>query len=154
MKNKVSNIFCGILLCVIGLFVITSGSSAEKEQKEFNKNAKKTTAIVSDVQKETIRERYKRNGKTRYRTKTEYTAYLNYEVNGVNYSNVKLESGASNLSDGQSVVIYYNSKQPREIALKLSDPGTVKTSMTIVGFVFLIPGAWMIFKAVKEIQNS
>lgn len=154
MQNKVSNIFCGILLCVVGFFVITSGNTAGKEQKEFNKNAKKTTATVSDVQKETVRERYKRNGRTKYRTKTRYIAYLNYEVNGVSYSNVELSSGASNLSEGRSVVIYYNSKKPREIALNLSDPGTVKTSMTLVGLVFLVPGAWILFKAIKEIQNS
>lgn len=58
------------------------------------RKCKKTTATVSDVQKETVRERYKRNGRTKYRTKTRYIAYLNYEVNGVSYSNVELSSGA------------------------------------------------------------
>lgn len=148
--EKFKKIIVGLVFVGVGLLIIYLGGVMEKEQKEFKKNARKTTAYVEDVKTETERKRYRRNGRTKYRTETKYIAYVSYEVDGRQYTNVRLESGASGFSEGSNITIYYNSKKPNDIATNIPNPAGTKTMMTILGLVFVGAGALLLYNEIKN----
>ena len=117
-------------------------------EEEFIKNAKKTVAHVNDVKQETTREKYRKKGKTKYRTVTKHYAYLTFEADGIKYTNARVR--ADNLVKNQNVEIYYNSKDPSNVMLELPNPGSSGLIMTLFGLVFVVIGGLLVFSYFKN----
>ena len=152
IKVNTKSPFTGVVLLVIGIVMMIMGASAEKEAEEFVKNAKKTVAHVNDVKQETTREKYRKKGKTKYRTVTKHYAYLTYGTESGTYTNVKYQT--SRLSKNQDVEIYYDSTNPKNIKLELPDPDSEGTILDIVGIGLLIWGGVTLFLHFKNKQQN
>ena len=149
MGKKIKDCLFGGIFIVVGLCMFIFSGAATKNQEEFNKNAKKTDAYVESADSREVKERYKRNGKTRYRYKTEYIADVTYEANGNVYKNVRIESDDTSFAKGENIIIYYNSKKPTEIRLDLYNVSGTKTIMRIMGVIFALAGLLAVRNSIK-----
>ncbi|MCI8667979.1 MAG: DUF3592 domain-containing protein [Lachnospiraceae bacterium] len=105
MKKYVTLIF-GVISIALALFIHFRNNA-------FFKNAEKTNAYISRIESE----RYRRNGKTKYR----HTAYVTYEVNGVRYEDIELDYYSFDMMHGQTITIYYKPNNPKVIKTKKAE---------------------------------
>lgn len=120
----------GILFIAVGLIFFFVCLFLTIDTKKFAETAQETSALVYDVQKERVR----RNGKYR----TDYDVYVQYKVNGVTY-NEELNGGSSLMREGQTLIVYYNPENPRDVR---SDKNAgVQSFAMIFSLVFVAVGA-------------
>lgn len=105
IKDKKSS---GILLIVIGIIMGVVIFGNQVKYKTFVSSAKQTPGYVTDIDKTTTRTRTSSGGRRR---RTRYTAHVKYTVDGVDYT-TSFRSGASALSEGSTVTIYYDPANP------------------------------------------
>ena len=96
----------GIVFIVAGLIFFFVCLGTIIDANKFAEKAQETSAVVTDVQTHRVR----RN--KRYRT--EYDVYVRYEVDGVTY-NQELNGGNAFMDVGETIVVYYNTENPRDV---------------------------------------
>lgn len=139
-KNAMTEIILKIVLILAGVGLIIGAIAINKSDKKFYKTAKKTKAVISDI--ETTHT--KRNGKT----KTNHETYVTYEVDGFTYENIHLGYYSNSMYVGKSITIYYNPKDPTEIKVKNSM--VVPPIMLVMGLIFLAVGIFLLFGGKKN----
>lgn len=134
LGDKLIIFFVGILFFGIGVFMINYSGTLKKTEKDFNENAEPVNVYVNDVK--VSRKRSTTNGKRT--TKTKYTAYVTYEIDGKTYSNIKISNadGARYLTEGTNVMIYYHKNKPTWLRVEKNDDSAKGGSLKIFGFVF------------------
>lgn len=93
--------------------------------------------ILKTIRLHIIKKKTNKEKNRKTTTKTEYYAYVTYEVDGKEYSNIKLEDVSSGLSAGDKITIYYDERNPTRIDDHMLEPQ--KTTMIVAsGGVFFI----------------
>lgn len=117
---------------VFGIILVISAGRNDESGKDFNEHAETVTAYVNRVDKTTTQHRS--NSGKGYTTRTNYTAYVSYEVDGVQYSDVKITKGASKLTEGTSVILYYHKYRPSWIQVDKYS-ASEGTAMRVIGYI-------------------
>lgn len=143
-------IIIGVILCLIGGFV-------HKQKNDFYKRAKKTTAVITEVDSSTS---YKYVGKHKGTTSgngsfkltntREY--YVSYEVDGVKYNDVWIELSKKH-HEGDEIIIYYDPDDANNIQAK-ENTNNFPVVMYVIGGVFLVIGAFLIGSAIKYNRDN
>lgn len=141
--------FGGIMFVVIGIVFIIVAIIVGDSEDEFRENAITTTAYVERVDAEVVTEPHRSNGKNKTRIRTEYIAYVTYDVDGITYSNIPIKNGARKFSGGQTITIYYNSENPVQISTSLPDGGPVRIIFIGVGVFATAFGGYTLYKRYK-----
>lgn len=81
-----------------------------------------------------------------------YTTYVDYEVDGVQYSHVALDTYSSNYFVGKKITIYYNPSNPNEIT-DLNTTSILAYIFIAIGSVAAIVGTLITF-AIKKNANT
>lgn len=138
MNKKAS----GIVLIVIAIVMclITFGNQAK--YKAFVARAEQTPGQVIDIDKTTSSVRTSRG---RRRRRTKYKASVKYTVEGVNYT-TSFSSGASALSEGSTVTIYYDPVNPSKAYSDAQMNGSNNFAFVLV----LVLGVYQFVKGKKE----
>ncbi len=139
-----STLGAGIIFMLFGLVFFCICLGTINDTKKFAETAQETTALITDVQKERVR----RNGKYR----TSYDVYVQYEVDGVTY-NQELNGGSSGMREGQTLVVYYNPENPRDVR-KSKSAGMLGFAM-VLSLVFVAAGVGIgVVPAVKSSKRK
>ena len=119
-------IIFGLVFFGLGFGMLISNSTKASTYKQ-------TEAVIVDIFASTDRD-----------GDTTHTVYVDYEIDGVNYSNVQLDVYSSSFYEGKTITIDYNPKNPREITvLGVSNiifaiPLGIGVIITILGIVLMI----------------
>lgn len=121
-----------IIFTILGLAIFLFGMFVLSEDFEFSKNAVETTGIVSKI------ESYEElDANNRRYTKTD--AYVKYKVDGQSFEEKLDTFDTNNIKKGNTVNIYYNSKDPSEIKTHNTKKYTGAKIM-VVGLIILLLG--------------
>lgn len=82
-----------------------------------------------------------------------YTTYVDYEVDGVQYSHVALDTYSSNYFVGKKITIYYNPSNPNEIT-DLNTTSVVAYIFIGIGSVVAIVGIILTVRLKKDKDNT
>jgi hypothetical protein len=127
MKDKTS-IAGGFVFLIFGLVFIFVGVLAHQVNTSFFETAKTTTAVIEDIETETVLKKDSR-GKTKF--DKEHHVYVGYVINGVNYTNISLDGYDSTMKIGDKITVYYQEDNPEDVKTKQS------TSFLLILFVVL-----------------
>lgn len=134
----------GIIFIIAGLIFFFVCVGLVIDTNKFAETAQETTAVITDVQKTRVR----RNGKYR----TDYDIYVQYEVDGVTY-NEELNGGSSVMREGQTLIVYYNPENPRDV--RSSKSAGMQSFAMIFSLVFVAVGAAVgVVPAVKSSKRK
>lgn len=143
-------IIIGVVLCLVGGFV-------HKQKNDFYKRAKKTTAVITEVDSSTSYEyvpKHKRttsgNGSFKLKNTREY--YVSYEVDGVKYNGVWIELGKKHY-EGDQIIIYYDTDDANNIQAK-ENKNNFPIVMYLIGGAFLVIGAFMTGSTIKYNRDN
>ena len=131
----------GILFVIVGLIFAAVGFFIMKDYQDFSEVAQETTAVVTNVESHRVR----RN--KRYRT--EYDVYVQYEVNGNTY-NVELNGGNGSMHEGNTLIVYYDPANPRDVRSSTSGGGGAFAMV----FAFLISVLGAVFGLKPAIKSA
>jgi len=135
--RKLSNIIFPIIAIVVGIVVIVMGVNRMNSKKLYDAS---TTGVIVGIEREWTGT--DEDGYDQYN----YTVYVDYEINGKKYENVKYPSYDSSMQKGDEVTILYQSANPENIAEgNLTGNATI---MIVIGAVFALIGVAMEIKAV------
>lgn len=123
----------GLIFAVVGVFLLVDN----KNKSDY----KQTQAVISDIQS------YYDDGKTHY------TTYVDYEVNGVKYSKVKLDVYSSIYYVGKTITIDYNPSNPNQITI-LSTSNIFSYASISIGAVCAAAGIWLFIKYRKTKNDN
>ncbi len=123
----------GSIFMLFGIIAIIVGINLFIDDKEFEKTAETTNAVITDI--DTYRTR--RNGKTR----TSHTVYIEYTVDGEKYEST-LGYYNSSLHKGKVVTILYNPENPADCRSNTSAMELVFISA--IGVIFMGVGVLII----------
>ncbi len=132
----------GILIIVIGIVMAIVVFGNQAKYKAFVAKAQQTPGYVTDVDKKTTRTR---TGSGSRRRRTKYTAYVKYTVNGVDYT-TSFSSGASSLSTGSTVTIYYDPANPS----KAYSDAQINGSHNFAFVIVIVLGVYQFIRGKKE----
>lgn len=133
-----------------GIFAVIMGIKTYKSDKEFFKEALPVEAHIDDIVTKT-----KTSGSGRKRKKTTtHDVFVSYTVNGVDYKGIEINEYSSSMSEGGTVVLYYNPDNPKEIKCKEVAKSAPVVAI-VVGVVFIIVGSttMFVFKEPKTKKN-
>lgn len=137
-----------------GIFAIIMGIKTYKSDKEFFKEALPVEAHIDDIITKT-----KTSGSGRKKKKTTtHDVFVSYTVNGVDYKGIEINEYSSSMSEGGTVVLYYNPDNPKEIKCKEVAKSAPVVAI-VVGAIFVIVGFVPVFaikgpKTNKKLKNS
>lgn len=132
----------GILVIVIGVIMAVVVFGNQAKYKAFVAKAQQTSGYVTDIDKKTTRTRTSSGGRRR---RTKYIAYVKYTVNGVDYT-TSFSAGASALSEGSTVTIYYDPANPSKAYSDAQMNGSHNFSFVIV----IALGVYQFIRGKKE----
>lgn len=112
MGKLAKGMLTGVFLLISVVFIIV-GFSLIGREKKFEEKGIKTEAVIVDIQKNRVKKR-KANG---YRYKYEHEVYVEYSVNGIEYTE-ELGSYNSKMKVGDEIDIYYLEDDPTDIQSK------------------------------------
>lgn len=128
MVNKVLKTMFFIFTSVASIFIIIGACfTFSYFQKINSEDYIKHTATISDIECHTVR----RHGETR----RDCDAFVNYKINNKEYNNIRLNFYSSTMNINDTIEIYYNKNNPKEL--------TVKGSLTF-GIIFMCFGLFFI----------
>lgn len=125
-KNKVRSLLC-LFVMFVGLGFLIAGIFTIRSHKRFMKNAVPVTAEITDIQKQ-----HDSNGEE----KTE--VYVTYRYDGVRYDHIRLGYYSSSMRKGQSLEVFCDTGNPRNIDTKESFLTIVIVFFTLGGIAFLL----------------
>ena len=107
MNNKFRFRTISVLLIIAGLLSIFFSVRSNKVHKEFVNSASSTLAVVTKV------DDYRNAEGNKLRR-----VFVSYEINGIEFNDIKLRETDSSLSKGDNVTIYYKENNPEDIRRK------------------------------------
>lgn len=150
MKAKKRVGILGIIALIVGLFTLGMGIKVQWDNHQFMKEAETAEAFIEDIvvsEKSTYSYSEKK-----HRTKTSHEVYVSYEIDGIVYDNVSLNYYSSGMQEGDTIKIYYNPENPREILADGSQfAGILITGL--LGFVFTVVGVCFVASYVKFLKK-
>lgn len=136
MRKLFSFIFA-VVFVVAGVFVIVMGVNRLNSKKDYDAS---TTGVIVGIEREWSGT--DEDGFDQY----DYTVYVNYEVDGQKYENVKYPSYDSSMQKGDEVEVLYQSSDPTNIAEgNLTGNATI---MIVIGAVCTLFGVAAVVKAI------
>jgi hypothetical protein len=136
MRKLFSFIFA-VVFVVAGVFVIVMGVNRLNSKKDYDAS---TTGVIVGIEREWSGT--DEDGFDQY----DYTVYVNYEVDGQKYENVKYPSYDSSMKKGDEVEVLYQSSDPTNIAEgNLTGNATI---MIVIGAVCTLFGVAAVVKAI------
>lgn len=136
MRKLFSFIFA-VVFVVAGVFVIVMGVNRLNSKKDYDAS---TTGVIVGIEREWSGT--DEDGFDQY----DYTVYVNYEVDGQKYENVKYPSYDSSMKKGDEVEVLYQSSDPTNIAEgNLTGNATI---MIVIGAVCTLFGVAVVVKAI------
>lgn len=96
---KKTELVCGLIFMFAGMFFITVMLNIYFDNMGFFKEAEKTTAVITDIEKNPYK-------------KTDYNVYISYEIDGVKYENVNLGYYTSSMNKGDEITVHYDPEKP------------------------------------------
>lgn len=125
-SNKIMDyITCGIFMA-IGIAILAGGVIYTYTKWEFKKNAVEISATIVDIQS---------SGRNSNGDRM-YTAYVNYEYEGLQYEYINLGSYSSNMYVGKEITLLCDPDNPYKIDLP-SGIAIVSVGLTVMGLVFI-----------------
>lgn len=140
MNNKFRFRTISVLLIIAGLLSIFFSVRSNKVHKEFVNSASSTLAVVTKV------DDYRNAEGNKLRR-----VFVSYEINGIEFNDIKLRETDSSLSKGDNVTIYYKENNPEDIRRK-QEGFKRNIPFNILGIVMIIVG-FIRFKYVNKIEN-
>ena len=135
--RKLFSIIFAVVFVVAGVFVIVMGVNRLNSKKDYDAS---TTGVIVGIEREWTGT--DEDGFDQY----EYTVYVNYEVDGQKYENVKYPSYDSSMQKGDEVEVLYQSSDPTNIAEgNLTGNATI---MIVIGAVCTLFGVAAVVKAI------
>lgn len=136
MRKLFSFIFA-VVFVVAGVFVIVMGVNRLNSKNDYDAS---TTGVIVGIEREWSGT--DEDGFDQY----DYTVYVNYEVDGQKYENVKYPSYDSSMQKGDEVEVLYQSSDPTNIAEgNLTGNATI---MLVIGAVCTLFGVAAVVKAI------
>ena len=138
-----------ILVLVIGLIFIGVGTFFLIKDNKNKQYYAKTSATVVDVDKDTTVV-YEEDGVT---SETKVDIYVDYEVDGVKYSNVRYQSFNIGVKKGDTITITYDVRNPGEPFSEGTNLFAYITFIVLGSIVTLTTIVRLInFQSVKDVQ--
>lgn len=135
--RKLFSIIFAVVFVVAGVFVIVMGVNRLNSKKDYDAS---TTGVIVGIEREWSGT--DEDGFDQY----DYTVYVNYEVDGQKYENVKYPSYDSSMQKGDEVEVLYQSSDPTNIAEgNLTGNATI---MIVIGAVCTLAGVVAVIKAI------
>jgi len=135
--RKLFSIIFAVVFVVAGVFVIVMGVNRLNSKKDYDAS---TTGVIVGIEREWSGT--DEDGFDQY----DYTVYVNYEVDGQKYENVKYPSYDSSMQKGDEVEVLYQSSDPTNIAEgNLTGNATI---MIVIGAVCTLAGVVAVVKAI------
>ena len=135
--RKLFSIIFAVVFVVAGIFVIVMGVNRLNSKKDYDAS---TTGVIVGIEREWSGT--DEDGFDQY----DYTVYVNYEVDGQKYENVKYPSYDSSMQKGGEVEVLYQSSDPTNIAEgNLTGNATI---MIVIGAVCVLFGAAAVVKSI------
>lgn len=135
--RKLFSIIFAVIFVVAGVFVIVMGVNRLNSKKDYDAS---TTGVIVGIEREWSGT--DEDGFDQY----DYTVYVNYEVDGQKYENVKYPSYDSSMQKGDEVEVLYQSSDPTNIAEgNLTGNATI---MIVIGAVCTLFGVAAVVKAI------
>ena len=135
--RKLFSIIFAVVFVVAGVFVIVMGVNRLNSKKDYDAS---TTGVIVGIEREWCGT--DEDGFDQY----DYTVYVNYEVDGQKYENVKYPSYDSSMQKGDEVEVLYQSSDPTNIAEgNLTGNATI---MIVIGAVCTLFGVAAVVKAI------
>ncbi|MBQ3989098.1 MAG: DUF3592 domain-containing protein [Ruminococcus sp.] len=135
--RKLFSIIFAVVFVVAGVFVIVMGVNRLNSKKDYDAS---TTGVIVGIEREWSGT--DEDGFDQY----DYTVYVNYEVDGQKYENVKYPSYDSSMQKGDEVEVLYQSSDPTNIAEgNLTGNATI---MIVIGAVCTLFGVAAVVKAI------
>ncbi len=135
--RKLFSIIFAVVFVVAGVFVIVMGVNRLNSKKDYDAS---TTGVIVGIEREWSGT--DEDGFDQY----DYTVYVNYEVDGQKYENVKYPSYDSSMQKGDEVEVLYQSSDPTNIAEgNLTGNATI---MIVIGAVCTLAGVAAVVKAI------
>ncbi len=135
--RKLFSIIFAVVFVVVGVFVIVMGVNRLNSKKDYDAS---TTGVIVGIEREWSGT--DEDGFDQY----DYTVYVNYEVDGQKYENVKYPSYDSSMKKGDEVEVLYQSSDPTNIAEgNLTGNATI---MIVIGAVCTLFGVAAVVKAI------
>lgn len=135
--RKLFSIIFAVVFVVAGVFVIVMGVNRLNSKKDYDAS---TTGVIVGIEREWSGT--DEDGFDQY----DYTVYVNYEVDGQKYENVKYPSYDSSMKKGDEVEVLYQSSDPTNIAEgNLTGNATI---MIVIGAVCTLFGVAAVVKAI------
>lgn len=76
-----------------------------------------------------------------------YTAYIDYTVNGKEYKNVQSPESNSSMKEGDKIEILYNVDDPTDLSSKSSSKFVI--IFIIISSIVILIGVWSLFKSFR-----
>ena len=105
--RKIINILIPVIAVVAGIVVIVLGANKMHSKKLYDAS---TTGVITGIEREW--NGTDEDGFDQYN----YTVYVDYEVDGKKYENVKYPNYDSSMKKGDEVTVLYQSANPENIA--------------------------------------
>ena len=135
--RKLFSIIFAVVFVVAGVFVIVMGVNRLNSKKDYDASP---TGVIGGIEREWSGT--DEGGFDQY----DYTVYVNYEVDGQKYENVKYPSYDSSMQKGDEVEVLYQSSDPTNIAEgNLTGNATI---MIVIGAVCTLAGVAAVVKAI------
>lgn len=126
-SNKVLYILGSVFLPIGVLILIIAGFVLANSQK-FYSNAQTTEAIITDI----VSTRDIDNGRN-------YDVYINYEIDGTKYDDVRLNYYNSSMDIGDTITVYYDPSNPSKVRMKMGSI-LVLFALVPIGVIFTFVG--------------
>ena len=135
--RKLFSIIFAVVFVVAGIVVIVMGVNRLHSKSDYDAS---TTGVIVGIEREWTGT--DEDGFDQY----DYTVYVNYEVDGQKYENVKYPSYDSSMQKGDEVEVLYQSSDPTNIAEgNLTGNATI---MIVIGAVCTLFGVAAVVKAI------
>lgn len=137
--QKIFNVIFPIIAVAAGIAVIVFGVGKMNSKRQYDAS---TVGVIVGIEREWTGT--DGDGFDEY----EYTVYVDYEIDGKKYENVKYPSYDSSMKKGDEVRILYQSANPENIAEgNLTGNAAV---MIVMGAAFTLIGLFMGLKAIVK----
>ena len=157
MSIKIKNstvvpLIVSISFIAMGIICMIVFSISDFQDDAFMSKAQSCNAQVTNISTYTTRSRTGTGKHRRYRTVTHYNAYVSYNVNGVNYNNIKISDVSSSTKKGDTLIVYYDPQNPSDARLK-SDT-SVRWIPYTVSSLFIIVGVFVLIVYIREKRRN
>lgn len=143
MTNEKFGKVIGVIFMLAGIGMVIGGFAFRKNSKKFYTTAEQTTATI-----DTIYEYVSADTDHDIR----HDVYVSYDTQkGEHYSNIDLGWYQSGMEEGQTLAVYYNPNNPRDVRTQEGSM-TGFIVITLLGVVFVLVGG--IFAFVVKLDNS